>query len=226
MGASQERREETSKPAWARDSLAKEYSKHGRFKPGERPPYPSIHEALNIESTQLRLAAVAELESAGDGDSLLLLRSAAWDWFLPVRVLAVEALERMGDTSVKEAFIALANGDDFEPKFDALRLLAQLRDKSLLPIFRDAMESDDPRISTLAADAAFSLGDRSGLASLVSKLNSGTEAERIEAAGFLVAIEDVEAEAAVDGFLRSGNVPPSVKEKISSSMDRARRRKN
>jgi len=207
-------------------ALEREYSRNGHFSPGEKPPYPPLEKALDMESTRLRLAAVSMLASTEGERSLLLLKSAAWDWYLPVRVLAVKILEEMGESSTKETFMALAHSEDFNVRFDALRLLAQLEDRSLLPIFRSAMDSPDPRISTLACEAVFSLGDRSGLGSLIKKLLSGTYEERIEAAGFLATMEDIEAERAVDGFLGSEDIPISLKEAVSSSLQRARRRKN
>ena len=207
-------------------ALAKEYSKYGQFRPGEKPPYPPLRKALDMNSSRRRLAAVSVLASTGCKESLELLRSAAWDWYLPVRALAVKALEKMGEFSARETYVALAGSEDFKTRFDALRLLARLEDRSLLPVFRSAMDSDDPRISTLAAEAAFSLGDRYGLKSLVAKLLCGNDGERMEAAGFLATIDDPEAERAVSTFLDSEDVPSSLKETISSSLKRARRRKN
>ena len=226
MGTKQKKDETDLESLRARSILLAEYSKYGRFTPGERPPYPTLLKALDMESSERRLAAVARLETAEDGDSLLLLKSAIRDWYLPVRVLAVRILETMGESWAKEMFATLSLSDDFKTRFDALRLLAQLKDASLLPLFRNAMESEDPRISTLASEAVFSLGDRTGLASLIAKLSQGTHAEKVEAAGFLAAIEDNEAEAAVRDFLRSEDVEPSLREAISSSLDRARRKKN
>lgn len=212
-------------PAQVRSVLEREYSKHGDFSPGERPPYPSLENALDPESSELRMLAVSQLESLLDSESLLLLRSAVWDWYLPIRVAAVRILERAGDISAKDTFVALAQSDDFRTRFDALRLLAQLKDRSLLPVFVKAMESEDPRISALASEAVFSLGDKSGLESLIRKLTEGTDAERIEAAGFLATIEDARAEEAVRNLMDSDSVSPALKKTISSNLDRARRQR-
>jgi HEAT repeat protein len=212
--------------AQAVSALKQEYAKHGPFEPGLRPSYPPLHEALDLESSRLRLAAVSRLAAAGDENGLLLLRSAVWDWYLPVRALAVSILDSMGETSAKETFLALASSGDFRTRFDALRLLAQLEDRSLLPVFAAAMKSPDARISTLASEALFSLGDRLGLEALIGKLRSGSYAERMEAAGFLAAIEDTEAEAALKDFLGSEDVPEDLRITISSTLERARRRKN
>ncbi|MFQ5905472.1 MAG: HEAT repeat domain-containing protein [bacterium] len=206
--------------------LEKEYSRHGRFIPGQRPPYPPLKDAFDLNSSKVRLAAVVELGRRRDRKSLPLLKSALWDWYVPIRAVATKTLEAMGDTSGKELLISLANTGDFKLRFDALRVLAQLNDESLRPVFARAMQSEDPRISTLASQAMFSLGERAGLESLVSKLKSGTDAERMEAAGFLATIEDPEAQTAVRKFLNSSDVAPSLRKAVSSNLRRARRGNN
>lgn len=206
--------------------LEKEYSKHGKFTPGEKPPYPSLEDALDALSSRVRLAAVSELERRKEKKSLPLLKSALSDWYVPVRAVAIKALEAMGDTSARERFISDANCDDFRVRFEALRVLAQLKDASLRPVFARAMQSEDARISTLASEAMFSLGERNGLRSLISKLENGNSEEKVEAAGFLAAIEDPEAQRAIGDFLNSNDIPSSLKETVSSNLRRARKGKH
>lgn len=206
--------------------LEKEYSRHGKFTSGEKPPYPSLEDALDAVSSKVRLAAVSELERRKEKKSLPLLKSALSDWYVPVRATAIKALEAMGDTSAKERFISDANCDNFRVRFEALRVLAQLKDASLRPVFAKAMQSEDARISTLASEAMFSLGERNGLRSLISKLANGNSEEKVEAAGFLATIEDPEAQRAVGDFLNSNDVPSSLKETVSSNLRRARKGKH
>jgi len=206
--------------------LEREYSRNGRFVPGQKPPYPSLKDALDLNSAKVRLAAVIELGRRKDRKSLPLLRSALWDWYVPVRAVATKTLEAMGDTSGKERLISLADSLDFRLRFDALRALAQLNDESLRPVFARAMRSEDPRISALASQAMFSLGERAGLESLMFKLKNGTDTERMEAAGFLATIEDAEAQTAVSNFLDSSDIAPSLRRAVSSNLRRARRRSN
>lgn len=201
--------------------LEKEYSRHGKFTLGEKPPYPSLEDALDTDSSEVRLAAIGELERRKEKKSLSLLKSALSDWYVPVRAAAIRALEAMGDTTAKEMFISNADSEDFKARFDALRVLAHLRDQSLRPVFARAMQSEDARTSTLASDAIFSLGERSGLISLISKVTNGNPEEKVEAAGFLATIEDPEAQKAAKHFLDSNDVPPSLKETISSNLKRA-----
>lgn len=203
--------------------LEKEYSKHGEFTPGERPPYPSLEDALDTDSSDVRFAAVTELTRRKEKKSLPLLKSALSDWYVPVRAVAIQGLEAMGDISAREKFISNVNSEDFKVRFDALRVLAHLRDTTLRPVFAKAMQSEDARISTLASDAMFSLGDRTGLDSLISKLADGNSEEKVEAAGFLATIEDLEAQKAVRDFLDSDDIPPSLKEAVSSNLRRAKK---
>jgi HEAT repeat protein len=206
-------------------TLVKEYSKYGIFVPGEKPHYPPLDAALDIKSSRLRLAAVIELGRRKDRRSLPLLKSALSDWYVPVRAEAIRAMEAMGDNSAKEEFIARALSRNFNESYDALRVLAELRDKSMDGIFMTCMWSEDARISALASQVVFSMGDRSGLESLISKLENGSDQETIEAASFLVEIEDPDAQRAVADFLNSDSVSPTLKQAVASELRRARRRR-
>ena len=206
-------------------TLVKEYSKHGIFVPEEKPHYPPLEAALDIKSSRLRLAAVIELGRRKDRRALPLLRSALSDWYVPVRAEAIRAMEAMGDSSPKEGFMARALSRNFNESYDALRVLAELRDTSMDNVFVTCMWSEDARISTLASQVVFSMGDRSGLESLISKLANGSDQETIEAASFLVEIEDPDAQRAVADFLNSDFVSPHLKQAVASELRRARRRR-
>jgi HEAT repeat protein len=221
-----DRRESGLSAGEIRILLQREYSRHGEFVPGRKPPYPPLEKALEPRSCKIRLAAVIELSSKREKENLPILRSAAWDWYVPVRALAVRALEALGEPSPKQMLISLAESGGFRERFDAIRVLALLRDKTLAPVFTKAMRSDDARISALASEALFSLGDKTGLDSLIGKLRQGNEAERMEAAGFLATIEDDQAEKAVAEFLVAEGVAPRIKDAVSSNLKRARKRKN
>ncbi len=220
------RRESGLSAADIRVLLEREYSRHGDFVPGLKPPYPPLEKALEPRSCRLRLAAVIELSLKKEKENLPILKSAVWDWYVPIRALAVRAIEALGEPSAKQMLVSLAESGDFRERFDALRVLALLRDRTLAPVFTRAMKCVDPRISALASEALFSLGDKMGLDSLISKLREGTEAERMEAAGFLATIEDEEAEKAVAEFLLAEGVAPEIKDAVSSNLKRARKRRN
>lgn len=134
-----------------------------------------IREALSDSHHAVRFAACMSLGELRDRDAMPMLRTLAKDPDANVRVAAYFALERLGDSSYRRAWVdALHRHQDATVRRNAALALGRLEDpKAIAVLDRMSREDDDEGVRLQALEAMALLGDPHAISRFVHDAHGG-----------------------------------------------------